>query len=492
MPPQPQTSPKPTREEKIQFARCSFHNASSEDFDLLISLLADADPDIGGAAHDALARLCEHGTEHQGGNAMEGGNAFGLLSDTQCARLLSSPGLPAPVLRYFLHPSQVRPALLPAILAHPACPQDAVTALAAEAGPDVIAALLEHLDLLKTTALEALKQNPAAHKTKMHPSAAASAVAFLSDHKLSVAQGEVKLADTERLPTLVALASDADPEVSREAQDTLRLIPDNECLIQLVSPTLSETVARYFLDPAHVRPALLTVLLDHPSSPPDAITSLAAQAGPEALAVLLDQLDLLKTPALRALKENPAYLEWQAAPPTEGFVLEVDLLDMLIAEIEAGNVSVIAGLEEELEAEGDERKSESTTTKIAKMSVAKKVVLALRGNREERAILIRDGSKVVTRAVLGSPKITDPEIESFAAAKNVSQDVLRLISMSRKFMKNYVVMKNLVGNPRCPIDVGLNLITHLLPQDVRAVSANRDVSEVVRKMATKLTKTRGH
>ena len=48
------------------------------------------------------------------------------------------------------------------------------------------------------------------------------------------------------------------------------------------------------------------------------------------------------------------------------------------------------------------------------------MITALKGTREERAILIRDPNRIVATAVLGSPKVTDGEIESFAAMKNVS------------------------------------------------------------------------
>src|ERR1019366_7335526 len=177
------------------------------------------------------------------------------------------------------------------------------------------------------------------------------------------------------------------------------------------------------------------------------------------------------------------------SPPEGGLVLEVDLLQMLIEEMEAESLLPPST---QPEAEVGEEKSEGVFSKIAKMSVAKKVVLALRGSKEERAILVRDGSKVVSRAVLGSPKLTDGEVESFASQKNVSQDVLRLIAMNRKFIKDYIVVKNLANNPRLSIDLGLGLINRLMPNDVRALAANRDVADTIRKMAHKLASTRAH
>jgi len=112
----------------------------------------------------------------------------------------------------------------------------------------------------------------------------------------------------------------------------------------------------------------------------------------------------------------------------------------------------------------------------------------LKGNKEERAMLIRDSSKVVSRATLNSPKLTDTEVETFSNSKNVNDEVLRLISMSRKFMKNYSVLRNLVNNPKTPIDVAMTLLQRLVITDIKVVASNKNVSEIVRKTAIKLSK----
>ena len=48
------------------------------------------------------------------------------------------------------------------------------------------------------------------------------------------------------------------------------------------------------------------------------------------------------------------------------------------------------------------------------MKVGSRVKLAMLGNKEERGVLIRDASKVVSSAVLASPKLTDQEVELIA------------------------------------------------------------------------------
>jgi len=411
------------------------------------------------------------------------------LPDEHYISTLAESGLLDAVARYFLNPANLRPALLPHLLRHPETPQDAITHLAGTAGPEVVGILLEHLDVLKTPALEALKRNPACQDAALVAQRLGSASQAPPTASNSGGTSASAVSATERLAMLVALAHDADPAERSLAEEELHNFPDEQCMEALHSSSCPEPVLRYFLDPAHARPSLLTALLIHPASPQEAIVTLAGAAGPPVLEVLLDQLDLLKTPALVALKDNSAYLHWQKAPPEGGFVLEIDLLDLLIREAEAEALAPPPTLEPE--ERGDE-KAEATFSKIAKMPVAKRVILALRGSKEERAILIRDGSKAVARAVLGSPKLTESEVEAFACLKNISQDILRLISMNRKFMKNYVILKNLINNPRLPIDVGLTLLNRLMTPDVRSLAANRDVSDTLRKMAAKLAKAREH
>ncbi len=131
---------------------------------------------------------------------------------------------------------------------------------------------------------------------------------------------------------------------------------------------------------------------------------------------------------------------------------------------------------------------ENALQKISHLDVKGRIQLALKGNKEERSLLIRDGTKVVALAVLEAPKLSDGEVEKFASQKNVLESVLRQIPLKRRFMKNYKVVRNLVANPRTPLDLGLGLMKHLLVADLKNISANKDVSETVRKLALKMYK----
>lgn len=130
----------------------------------------------------------------------------------------------------------------------------------------------------------------------------------------------------------------------------------------------------------------------------------------------------------------------------------------------------------------------SVLQKIARLDIKGRIQLAMKGSKEERSILVRDGTKIVALAVLDSPKITDGEVEKFASQKNVLEAVLRYIPMKRRFAKNYAVIRNLVFNPRTPLDVALGLMKNLLTVDLKNLSGNKEVSETIRKLALRMFK----
>jgi len=133
-------------------------------------------------------------------------------------------------------------------------------------------------------------------------------------------------------------------------------------------------------------------------------------------------------------------------------------------------------------------KRENALQKISHLNVQGRIQLALKGNKEERSLLIRDGTKIVAFAVLEAPKLSDGEVEKFASQKNVLEAVLRQIPLKRKFMKNYKIVRNLVSNPRTPLDLGLTLMKNILPVDLKNIAGNKDVSETIRNLALKMYK----
>ena len=133
----------------------------------------------------------------------------------------------------------------------------------------------------------------------------------------------------------------------------------------------------------------------------------------------------------------------------------------------------------------DNEKNPTALQKIAAMSPAQRLALAMRGTREERAILVRDPNKIVAVAVLSSPKVTENEIASIAKMANVSDEILRIIGHTRAWIKNYSIVAALTRNPKTPVAISLNLLQRLIERDVKALAADRNVPEVLRLAARK-------
>lgn len=123
---------------------------------------------------------------------------------------------------------------------------------------------------------------------------------------------------------------------------------------------------------------------------------------------------------------------------------------------------------------------------LSSLSVPDRIKLAMLGSREQRAVLIRDPNRVVSCAVLSSPKLSDTEVENFARMSNVSADVLRIIGANRSWMRNYSVIAALVRNPRTPPAISLGLVPRLLERDVKVLSSDRNVPEALRLAARKV------
>jgi len=211
--------------------------------------------------------------------------------------------------------------------------------------------------------------------------------------------------------------------------------------------------------------------------PAEVLTTVAPFLSTAAVQALLDDLERLSAqPAVAAA------LLGNAAATLEQRALLLELLRE--AGDEAGLAEAVAA------AEPDRGKRQGLLQRLARMKVVERVQLALKGNREERLALIRDPCKVVQRAVLQSPRISDTEIEGFAAMANLSEEILRLIAWNRNWVKNYTVVRNLVNNPKTPLDVTLHLLQRLNQQDLKLLTMNRNVADTLRTAALKLHRQR--
>lgn len=175
--------------------------------------------------------------------------------------------------------------------------------------------------------------------------------------------------------------------------------------------------------------------------------------------------------------------------------MPLERLEEFYAESEEQRIANLERIIAETRAEAGEVEPEriSLIRRVLLMSVKDRAKLAMKGDREARAILIRDSSKLVATAVIHNPRITEQEVEAIAAMRTVSDEVLRLIALNRAWVRSYTIIHNLARNPRTPIATAIQILTRLRTKDLQSLTQNRNISEAVRRQGQRLIQTRaGH
>lgn len=127
---------------------------------------------------------------------------------------------------------------------------------------------------------------------------------------------------------------------------------------------------------------------------------------------------------------------------------------------------------------------------VQRMNVSEKVKFAFKADKEGRALLLKDSSKLVVLATLNSPKITEQEIEGVAKSRNVSEDAIRAITRKREWMANYTIKLGLVGNPKTPIAIVMSQLPLIKTRDLGFLAKDRGVPEAVRNAAQRMVRQR--
>ena len=224
---------------------------------------------------------------------------------------------------------------------------------------------------------------------------------------------------------------------------------------------------------AHEQIALLMLLSDDP----DSVIAAAARTTISKLPVEPLQAFLARNDAAAEMKSFFA-----AAGIAPGAEAAPDASSPLLAVLpeadEEGNKEQSAG--------GPAASAAQTDPQILSgLPVKKKVQLAFKGSREQRAQLIRDPNKLVAAAVLSSPKLTEAEIEAFTKMGNVGEDVLRVIGTNRSWLKNYGVVLGLVKHPKTPLAISMQLLQRINERDMKLLTVDRNVPEALRLAARK-------
>ena len=301
------------------------------------------------------------------------------------------------------------------------------------------------------------------------------------------ARGLVPLPPWEMARALATILSRTESTLAPLAEESFRALPaealKDAVLSRGVMPGQLDAIARR----THER-AVLEPLIRHKAVADETLAWLAERVEPHLQDVIVtNQVRLLGAPVIvEKLFENPHLstdIKRRADEFLEEFFLKKEREAGTLEEAEEAPAPEPVAASPVEEAEKADDPTKSLFARIATMNVVQKIRLAWRGNKEERLFLVRDSNRLVSTAVLKSPKTREADVETIANMKSVSEDVLRAIALRREWMRKYSIMAAIVKNPRSPIDATLSLVLRLNHTDQKKLSQDRNVPEALRSTA---------
>jgi hypothetical protein len=133
----------------------------------------------------------------------------------------------------------------------------------------------------------------------------------------------------------------------------------------------------------------------------------------------------------------------------------------------------------EVDDEGQEQVSKKFVplyARIADMTIAQRIRIAMLGTAAERMLLMRDSNRLVASAAIRSPLVQEPEVVRVSASRVVSEEVMRIITLNKDWIKNYQVKLNLVQNPRCPFPMAARLVPYLREAELKTIAKSKNVT----------------
>ena len=326
--------------------------------------------------------------------------------------------------------------------------------------------------------------------------------------RMMCAKALVPLAPSDMVGALFMLTFDADEKVRQTAVETSAKLQDRVLAPALRDEGVQEQVLAWLLDQYWQNDSYAEMLTLNSKTPDAAVSRAAAKCSLRTAEIIAgNQLRILRDESIiRSLTENPAVPASVIDSVCDFAVrsgMVVDLPQMKEARIRLFGPEAAEALPDpgptaaEVMGEFDSAMTEDAppmeegkrltfAKQIMKMSIAEKVKLASKGNKEARAILLRDSNRLVCVAAIRNPRITDGEVMSQASNKAVNEDVLRVIYGDREYIKQYPIKLALVKNPKTPQALSMRFLSTLRESDVKGLSRDKNVPNVVQQLARKM------
>ena len=324
------------------------------------------------------------------------------------------------------------------------------------------------------------------------------------------ARGALPLPPIELASVLFALMHDPDAEVKTRARDSLEKLPDSvmdAVLSGPAHPALLDHLAHAF---AEQEPRLERIALNAATGDPT-VAFLAERPFRRIVEIVSNNQErmLRHPPIVDALGANPltgravidrilAFLGIEETPDAP----VPDPQSIGDAEARAALAAVLGEEFSEIPQELlDENAADAAPEELAaggnlyqlvqSMTVFQKIKLGRAGNKEARALLIRDRNKVVAVAAVTSPKITENELYGIAQSRNVSDEVIRIVANNRDATRHYPVKLALACNPRTPQGVAMKFVNYLQDKDLHHLMKSKDVPSAISTHARRILMKKG-
>ncbi|MDD2273548.1 MAG: hypothetical protein PHP95_07375 [Desulfuromonadaceae bacterium] len=120
------------------------------------------------------------------------------------------------------------------------------------------------------------------------------------------------------------------------------------------------------------------------------------------------------------------------------------------------------------------------------MGIGEKIKMALSGDKEWRAILVKDANKLVSGSVIKNPRITEGEVLTLVKSGIQNDEIMRLICANKEWIKSYKIRKALIENNRTPVQNAMRYLGTMGEKDLSFLAKSKNISSVISTMAKRL------
>jgi hypothetical protein len=113
--------------------------------------------------------------------------------------------------------------------------------------------------------------------------------------------------------------------------------------------------------------------------------------------------------------------------------------------------------------------------------------MALNGNRDQRAQVLRDLNKSLHAFVLRNPGVQLDEVSAMAKMTNVAPDLLEGIASRREWAQRPEIALALVRNPKTAVGVAIRLLEFVSMNDLRQLAKDPHTRTPIQAAARKRT-----